>query len=291
VGAAVVNGNAVAVRTVSPSSDFGLSTTVPILAITIGVRPAALPGAQATLALDPATSVWTDPAGVPYAQQVKNGTFQVAGTVSINDVVPGMGLLPAGARVVVRGIGFQPGAIVEVDGASVDSWVVVSDTEVDLTLGVAADLYGRRVTVRNPDLSRASYRAYLRAAWLGSSSRPLLARTDPIFSPQSLTGAFFTPSAAAGQFFALALQNPAPAPADVTVELRSAAAGSIATVPLTLPARTRISRDLSELFAGQPIPAGASLVVRSSAPVQMLGLFGDEAAGTVHPIPASLAFP
>ena len=264
---------------------------MPILAVTIGVSPDSLPGAQAKLVLDPAASFWLDPAGVPYAQQVKNGNFEVGGTVSINDVIPGMGLLPAGATVVVRGMGFQPGAIVEIDGVSVDSAVVASGAEVDVTLGVSADLYGRRVTVKNPDLSRASYRAYLRAAWLGRSARALLAQTDPIFSPQTFTGAFFTPSAPAGQFFGLALQNPSTAPANVTVELRSTSAGSIATAAVTLPARTRLSRDLSELFAGQPIPADASLVVRSSSPVQMLGLLGDETAGTVDPIPASLAFP
>jgi hypothetical protein len=290
-GAAVVSGNGLVVRTVSPSTDFGLSTTVPILAVTIGVSPNALPGAQSKLVLDPAASFWLDPAGVPYSQQVKNGNFEVGGTVSINDVIPGMGLLPAGSTVVVRGMGFQPGAIVELDGVAVDSAVVVSDAEVDLTLGVSADLYGRRVTLKNPDLSGASYRAYLRAAWLGRSARALLAQTDPIFSPQTFTGAFFTPSAGANQFFGLALQNPAVDPADVTVELRSTSAGSVATVALTLPARTRLSRDLSELFAGQAIPADASLAVRASSPVQMLGLLGDEAAGTVDPIPASLAFP
>ena len=290
VGAAVVDGNSIVVRTVSPSSDFGLATTVPILAVTIGVSPAALPGAQAKLLLDPAASVWIDPAGVPYAQEVKDGSFEVAGTVSISDVIPGMGLLPAGSTVVVRGIGFKPGAIVEVDGVSLASAAVVSDTEVDLTLGVSADLYGRRVTIKNPDLSRANYRAYLRAAWLGRSARTLLARTDPIFSPQTFTGAFFTPSTAPGQFFGLALQNPAADAADATIELRSTSAGSIATATLTLPARTRMTREASELFAGQSIPADGSLVVRSNSPVQMLGLLGDEAAGTVEPIPASLAF-
>ncbi|MFL5311118.1 MAG: hypothetical protein ACJ79H_11755 [Myxococcales bacterium] len=292
VGAAVVNGGTVTVRTVSPSSNFGLDNAVPILAVTIGVNPAAPAGAQSKLVLDPVASSWTDPSGVPYApQQIKNGSFEVGGTLSINDVVPGMGMLPAGSTVVVRGMGFQQGAIAEIDGVSVASTAVVSNTEIDATIAVSADMYGRRVTIRNPDLTRTSYRAYLRTAWLGRSTRSLLAQTDPIFSPQALTGAFFTPTAAAGDFFGLALQNPAATSADVTVELRSSSAGSIATTALTLPATTRMSRDMSELFPGQSVPADASLVVRSSSAVQMLGLLGDEAAGTVEPIPASLAFP
>jgi hypothetical protein len=290
-GTAVVAGNTVTVRTVSPSSAFGTSIADPIVSVTMRVRPDTLPGAESKLLLDPAGSSWTDPNGVTYAQQVKTGTFQVAGSVFIEDVFPGMGLLPAGSTVVVRGMGFQPGALVEIDGVSVSAAALVSGSEIDATIGVSADMYGRRVTVKNPDLSRASYHAYLRAAWLGQSARPLLARTDPIFSPQTFTGAFFTPSAAAGQFFGLALQNPAANSANVTVELRSATSGTLASAAVTLPARTRIAREVSELFAGQTIPAGGSLVVRSSSPVQMLGLLGDDAAGTVGPVLASLAFP
>jgi hypothetical protein len=290
-GAAVMSGNTLTVRTVSPSSAFGTDATVPILAVTLGVRQGALPGAQAALQLDPAASLWLDPAGQPYAQEVKNGTFLVAGTLSIDDVVPGQGLLPAGSTVVVHGLGFQPGALVEIDGVAVGSTTFVSNTELHAILGASADLYGRRVKVQNPDLTRATYRAYLRAQWLGSSARPLLANTDPIFAPQTFTGGIFTSAVAAGQFFAIALQNPAATPADVTVELRSASAGTIAFAAVTLPARTRMSREASELFAGQSLPAGGSLVVRSSSPVQMLGLLGDESAGTVGPVPASLAFP
>ena len=250
-----------------------------------------MPGTHASLFLDPAASVWIDPFGQPYAQQIKNGEFEVGGTVSINDVFPGMGLLPAGSSVAVRGIGFQPGALVEIDGVPVSATNFVSSSEIDAILAVDADLYGRRVRIRNPDLSAASYRSYLRAAWLGRSGNPLLASTDPIFSPQTFTGAFFTSAPGPGQFLALALQNPAAGSADLSVELRSTAGRSIATTAVTLPPRTRISRQASELFAGVPVPADAFLVVRSSSPVQMLGLLGDDAAGTVEPVVASLAFP
>jgi len=290
-GAAVASGNALTIRITSPSAAFGMDAAVPILAVTMGVRPDAAVGAQAKLLLDPASSFWLDPAGVLYAQEVKSGTFEVAGTVSIGDVFPGTGLLPAGSTVEVRGMGFEPGAIVEIDGVSVASAAFVSDREVAVTIADAADLYGRRVTLKNPDLSRASYLAYLRAAWLGRSAFPLLAATDPIFSPQALTGAFFTRPAAPGQFLGLALQNASADSADVTVELRSDAAGAIASTALTLPPRSRISREVSELFAGQAAPADAFLVVRSNSPVQMLELLGDESAGTVEPVTASLTFP
>src|SRR6266852_6044700 len=108
-GTAVPNGNALRVRMTSPRSSFGTSTAVPILAITIGVRPDALPGSRATLLLDPASSFWIDPTGVSYAEQVKSGTFKVGGTVSINDVFPGTGLLPAGSGRVPGARAAEPG--------------------------------------------------------------------------------------------------------------------------------------------------------------------------------------
>ena len=289
-GAAVVRGNQLSVRGTSPSGGLGMAT-VPLLMATIGVRPDAPVGAQGILALDPSSSLWIDPNGQPYPQQVKPGTFRVGGTVSISDVFPGTGMLPAGSTVVVRGIGFQPGAQIDIDSVHVASTVIVNSTEADLTIADAADLYGRRVRVRNPDQSQAMYYAYLRAASLGQSTRSLLAATMPIFTPQTLSGAYFTNTAAPGQFLALALQNPGAAPADVTVELRSSSQGLIASTVVTLPPRTKMAREVSELFSGATAPADGFLAVRSSAPVQMLGLVGDDAAGTVDPLLPALPFP
>jgi hypothetical protein len=52
-----------------------------------------------------------------------------------------------------------------------------------------------------------------------------------------------------------------------------------------------MAREVSELFSGATAPAGGFLAVRSSAPVQMLGLVGDDAAGTVDPLLPALPFP
>ena len=289
-GTAVVSDGRLTVRTTSPSAEFGTAGAVPILTVAISVRPDAPPFAQSAFSLDPATSLWVDPFGQPYAQKVKSGKFEIGGTLSISDVFPGGGFLPAGSTVSVRGLGFVPGSIVEIDGVPVASTAFVSDAQIDVTTGADADLYGRRVTVKNPDLSRAAYFSYLRAAWLGQTRRALLAATDPIFSPQTFSSAFFASSVPDGRFFAFALQNPAPGPADVQLELRSTGGATLASAAVTLPPRTRLSRDLTELFG--PLPAGGGLIfVRSSAPVQMLGLLGDETAGTVEPVTASLAFP
>jgi hypothetical protein len=289
-GTAVVNGGTIAVRAVSSSGNFGTQIGSPILALTMGVRPDAPVGVRSVLALDPASLLWTDPSGQPYPEQVTNGNFEVGGSMSIRGVYPGAGVIRAGTPFTVLGQGFQPGALVEVDDVTVATTNVVDSTRIDVTLATDAEMYGRRVRVRNPDGFRAAYYPYLKTTWIGQSARPLLAKTDPIFSPQTFTGAFVSKAVGAGQFLALALQNPGESPADVSVELRSRAAGSIATRTVSMPAESRIAREVSELF-GQALPADGYLVVRSASPVQILGLLGDDAAGTVEPVLATLAFP
>jgi hypothetical protein len=290
-GAAVIRDHQLTIRATSPSGVFGTDAGVPIISVIVAVRPDARLGADGTVAVDPAQSLWVGPSGRPYAQLVKNGGFEIGGTLSISDVLPAHGVLPAGSTVTVRGIGFRPGAVVDVDDVLVSSVRFVSDTELEATIAEPADMYGRKVRVRNPGLAPATFQAYLRAAWLPPSARPLLAATDPIFSPRTFSSATFTNSAAAGQFLALAMQNPGDVSASVTVELHSAAAGPIASAGLTLPPKTRISREVTELFGATAVPADGSLVVGSSVPVQMLGLIGDDAAGSVAPLTPAVARP
>jgi IPT/TIG domain-containing protein len=284
-GAAVVNGAAVSLRVTAPAADFGTQLGEPLLAIALGVSPAARFGTTGTLALDTATSLFVDLAGNPYPQVVKNGKFVVAGTTSIDDVVSGFGLLPAGSLVTIRGVGFQPGALVEIAGVPVSAAAVVSPNEIQVTLGAAADMYGREVVVVNPNFSRARYYGYLRGTVFGDSASQLLRQTYPLFSRRLVSAAFVPAVAPPGQFAALALQNPGPGAAAVIVELRSPTVGFVAASTITLPSRAKMVRAVGEIFLGNvTVPADAFLSVTASAPLQVLGLAGDDAAGTVDPV-------
>src|SRR5690242_9898759 len=283
--------NALAVRTASPAGTLGMSTAAPAIVVTFAVPATATPGTALPLNLDPAASFWIDPSGNLYPEQIKEGTLHVGGSMSITDILPGGGFLPAGSTVSVVGFGFQPGALVEIDGVPVASSTWINANRVDAVTGIAAQLDGRRVTVRNPDTTRTSYFSYLRATSLGQSARPLVAASEPIFPVKPLsTGFFNTPAPAPGVFLGLALQNPAAAPSTVSVELWSA--GSVvASTSITMPPRTEIEREASELFTGVVPPKGSFLRVTASAPVQMLGLLGNETDGSVSPILPGLAFP
>jgi len=272
------------VRIAAPAGgSFGLNTTAPLLAITLGVPADAAVGTTAPLVLDPA-SQWFGPLGL-YPEDIRNGVFTVGGAVSITNILPGGGFLPAGSTVSVIGLGFQPGAIVEIDGASVASTTFVSSNQIDVVTGVAMQLDNRRIVVRNPDLTRASYYSYLRATSLGESARPLLAASEAVYPVQPLSfGVVPAVPAAPATFAAVALQNPGPGTAQVTLTLQSAASGPLAASTLSLPPRTEISRDISEIFPGITPAADAVLAVSASSPVQLIGISGDEVAGTVVPV-------
>jgi hypothetical protein len=287
-GAAVVDGTSVAIHAVSPSGEFGTAPDGTIAVVTFHVSPAAVPGRAGRMTMDPA-SLWLDPAGGLYPQQIKPGNFEVSGSVSIDNVIPGSGFLPAGSTVTVMGTGFVPGTFLEIDDVPVVATFVGPD-RIDAVTGVGAEFHGRRLRARNPDHSRASYYSYMRAARVGESARPLLARTMPIF-PSTVSSTAFVPIiAGAGVFFGLAVQNPDAGPAAVTVDLRSID-GAIASATLSLPPRSKISREVSELFAGISAPAGSFLAVTSDRPVQVLGLVGNDALGSVLPVMPSLALP
>ena len=288
-GAAVLGPSGLVLRTISPSGTMGMSLAAPIIAVTFAV-PAGMPvGAKAQLVLDPAASSFLAPLGV-YVPDVKQGMFTAGGTLSIGDIIPGGGFLPAGSAITVTGMGFQPGALVEVDGIDIVSATLIDSTRIDAVIAAAAQLDGRRVSVRNPDGTRAAYFSYLRARALGESARPLLLATETVFPVLPFSGAIFpVPAVAAGTFFAVAAQNPGPATSQVTIALQSPA-GVVASTTFSMPPRTEISREISEFLTGVSPHAGQAVAVTASAPVQLLGLVADTDAGSVTPVLPALSF-
>jgi hypothetical protein len=251
---ALIAGNSLVIRTVSPSATLRLSSA-PMITVTIAA-PALAP---------------------------------VGTTVSITDVLPGGGFLPAGSLVAVVGIGFQPGAQVLIDGVSLASTSWVNSSRIEVVTAVDTQLDGRMVSVTNLDLTGATYFSYLRATDLGKSARPLLAASEASFPVQTRSSAVFV-APTSGTFFGLALQNPEPADSIVSIELWDA--GSVvASASLALPSRTKVSREVSELFPGVIPSAGSFFQLTATVPVQMLGLSGNETDGSVTPVLPALASP
>ena len=288
-GTAVIDGNSLVIRTVSPPATPGLSSDA-MIAVTIAVSDQAPVGTTASLTLDGAASSGLDPLGNSCMPNPIGLVGSVAtGAVSTTDVLPGGGFLPAGSLVAVVGIGFQPGAQLLIDGVSLASTSWVDSSRIEVVTAVDTQLDGRMVSVTNPDLTGATYFSYLRATDFGKSARPLLAATEAIFPVQPLSSAVFA-ATTSGTFFGLALQNPEPADSIVSVDLLDA--GSVvASASLALPARTKVSREVSELFPGVIPSAGSVFALTATVPVQMLGLSGNESDSSVTPVLPALASP
>jgi hypothetical protein len=290
-GTALIGGASAVIRTVSPSEAPELPSD-PVVAVTITVPDQAPAGA--TVNLTSGGGGLSDSGALASTCEADvAGQFGAATppAVSISDVLPGGGVLPAGTRVAVVGTGFQPDAQVLIEGVTLASTSWVDSSRIEVVTAVDMQLDARMVSVTNPDLTSATAYASLRATNLGESAIPLLAATEAIFPARTRSSAVFA-APGTGTFFALALQNPGPDDSIVSIELWDAEAGSpVASATLTLPSLTKVSREVSELFPGVIPSSGSVLAVTATVPVQMLGISGNEDDGSATPVLPALATP
>ena len=153
----------------------------------------------------------------------------------------------------------------------------------DVVMPHAAQMDGVRVRVRNKGGAVVSYFSYLRTQPVGTSLNALVAECYPLFSRQTFTSATLNWNHSANTFTALALQNPGAVAGQASVEMLSAGNHVLGSITIPLPAVSRITRDLAELF---PQGAGTAVSVRitSAQPIQVLGLLGDDATSNVVPV-------
>jgi hypothetical protein len=283
-GVARLNGNDLQVTYNESAGNSG--TDYPIMTIALRVSPDAIPGqsSQFTLAAD---SSWLLAGyGVAGMKPITPATLTVAGSVSITDVVPGGGVLPAGTVVSVRGIGFQAGTQLQVSSMKISNPVIVSSTEIRFTVLETAQMTGKKLEVANPDGSKDTYFSYMRGVNVGSSAHSMLAQAIPIFAngyySQAVYSGLSTGSPAA--YTALAIQNGSLGLAHIAVELHQANGDMLGQSSFSLSSGSRLTEEVSELVQGsQPLP-GSYVVISSDIPVQTLGFQCDEGAQSIVPI-------
>ena len=278
-GVAMVNGSRINIRYSTTAGAQG--TDYPIMTVALHVRPDAVPGTQTQFQLDP-SSTWTlGLLGTATLKPVPPATVTVGGSISIINVVPGGGILPAGTVVSIRGMGFQPKTQVQLNAIKSSSINLVSPEEIQFTLAETTNMTGQKIQLVNPDGSQDTYFSYMRGVALASSSYPLLAGAVPVFSSMTHTSAVFSPAAAA--FTGIAVQNPGLAAADVTVSLYSPADVPMGSSTVILPSGYRLMQETSEWAQGATVVAGSYIVVTSTEAVQMFGFAGDTDTGAITP--------
>jgi uncharacterized protein (TIGR03437 family) len=143
IGYANVNGQQMTASFSSSSAGLGQLPQLPIFVVTVPVLANAKSDVTSSITVDPTLSPWQDQQGNAYTVSVNPGTFTVAGTLSIQSVTPGGGLLPAGTVVSIDGTGLDTITSVTVDGVSLASKQVVSAQQITITLGGATELTGK----------------------------------------------------------------------------------------------------------------------------------------------------
>src|SRR5690242_4245274 len=219
----------------SPIADMGNVVDYPILTIAMPVKATATRGSMASLVLDPSISQWVNPQGGNYPVLLKNGILTVGGTLSISNIVPGGGVVPAGVKIAIRGVGFQSNSKVQVNEAVIAKKTFVNANEIDVTLTTAVNMTSRRIRVINPSTNeRATYFSYQRTTPVGKSTHPLIAATVPLFATKTWTIAFFRPVLNASQFSGIALENPNGKSATVKLQLLATNGNVLSTRNVTL---------------------------------------------------------
>jgi hypothetical protein len=266
----------------SPISDMGNNIDYPIITIAMPVKSTALPGQTTNLVLDPSFAQWLDPTGQPYPVLLTNGILTVGGTLSVSNVVPGGGIVPAGTKIAIMGMGFGPHTEVQVNEAIIATQTFVSSNEIDVTLTTDVNMTGERIRVTKPSTNeKVEYFSYQRTTPKGKSTNPLIAATVPLFAQTTWKTAFFKPVLSGSQFSGLALENLTAQTVGAHLQLFASNGTLLEAHTIYLYPNKRWSRDLREVFT-IAVPASGTIVkVTTGAPIPMLGLLGDSVLGTV----------
>ena len=135
-GLATVTWPQIDVQFSSATGGIGQLAGLPVMVISVPVLASASGRTVSVSATSPDSSV-----------SVASGSVTVRGTLSVEKIPAGMGVVPAGTVVPVHGKGFTASTTVTMDGVEVASTRFVSAAEIDVTIGGATELVGKLARV------------------------------------------------------------------------------------------------------------------------------------------------
>jgi hypothetical protein len=285
-GVAVLDPSGIRVNFTSPQGQLGEGDPdYPLLTLALQLRNDLRIGQQTPLALDLGSSYFSDPQGHNYPEEFNAGRLTIGGTLSVSNVVPGGGLVQAGQTISVFGTGFDRNTQLQINEVHLKSYKVVDSTRIDAIVRDPAVLDSRRVRVKTKT-AETTYFSYLRTSRVGQSSRKLLQASEPIFAAKTFRTGSLTVKQNGFQFTGLALQNQSNTAITVTLKLYTRQNALISTKQTSLPATSKSVADVLEIFS--MAQTDNYIRVSASAPMQMLGLLGDDSAGVVAPVPIGI---
>ena len=284
IGVANIRGRHVDAQFSSQSGGVGRFPGMPIVTVEVPVLASATVGAVGSITLTTGDTPWKDALGYQYRPTAPPGQMKVAGSLSIDSVTPGGGLLPAGFGIRIAGKGFAASTTVQIDGVVVASTVFAGPQAIDVMLGAPADLTGKRVVVRNPDGAQADFYAALRGSIKEIGSGLLI---QPIFPLRTYAGAHI---GTLGTWFAVQNQNPGPVDVVRIVNSYSRFGPSVYSNTFTVPAGGIHFEGPNVMLTNSSTES-----IYPAAPIRMMwlggpGLFsgddlvGDESPSMVDPV-------
>jgi uncharacterized protein (TIGR03437 family) len=207
-GSAGASGSTLSATVTSSSASLGQLPGQPVFVVTVPILATAKAGTS-TITVDPTQGPWKDQQGDTYLITPASATFTVGGTLSVQSATPGGGLLPSGTVVAINGTGFDSTTTVGISGVVIQSALVVSPTQINVTLGGATEMTGEDIHLSNAAGDSVDYFASLQAdATYANFTTMLLLPQLP--SPQytAVTWDYYTDSGAV--FYYSCLQNPNP---------------------------------------------------------------------------------
>ena len=292
VGTAIRVGGRIFVEVLSPSANLGTVEEIPLLGFSMRMRKDAPVGTSTSVAISE-DSIFYKPNGAAWhVESNVAGSLTVGGELSIDDVIPGGGVVQPGEAIRIMGRGFRPDSVVTVDGQALGNATYISDNEIQWRSDTPVLMDQREIAVANGDTVVQTVVAVLKGAQRSWSAYDLLAATSPLFSPRAARSSTISVSDSAGEaynFAAIALQNPQDATASVKLELVAADGASLGAMTINLGSRERFMRLLAELFPYAPTIGGATLKIDSDQPLQVLGMEGSLMDGSAHPITPAMA--
>jgi uncharacterized protein (TIGR03437 family) len=250
----------------SVSGGIGQLPDLPIFTVRVPVLANAA-AKSAALNVDPSGSPWTDPLGNTYLLTVNSGFVTIAGAAGLylQEVIPGGGLLPKGTTVRIRGGGFDSTTKVSIDGVSIASTAYMNPSEIDVTLGAAAELTGKHIrVVIGLDAAQVDFYAALPSipgppisgqatVHLIPSLRPYQFATLGVGMPATTT--------------LLALLNQSQSPVHVSFAVNSLGGNFLQFQAITIPPETFELVDTATIA----VVSFGTLALTASSPIRILG--------------------
>jgi hypothetical protein len=312
VGIAVVNGSDIAIQLSTPNGSvplFGTDVNYPIVTMSMDLSQSTTPmnpGDHFPIAIAANPVFFPDSSNQSYPTITTAPgvlTIAPAGSPAVSDVIPGGGVLPDRTPIRILGSGFDANTRVSIEDTTIfqSDTHLISPTEIDVVIcngasetastcpntGATFHLDGERVRVKDQNNNVNEYYTYQRADDVAGtpSNTALINLVHPMFSQQTYTNTTIPLVNNATQFTGVSIQNTSGTPLTIAISLLDGSNAVINTVQVTLPNRQKITRDVIADFFSGTVPAGATKIkISSPQNVQVLGMLGDNSAGTVVPV-------